>query len=188
MFIYERTCSALVFLIHADDVRIEWTGRGLKITVIDMQSTVATGIYVAEHKRWHHHYSIECSALWTVIKWMMWIWELRGVAIETLSLMQIIWQRGFSYMKVDIWRHGSLITSLYWLRCQSKNNHRTLQRWELLVTCVLNHAFDAVFNVTCHGEYSQTVLSEYRKSQNLYITDLLWNYVLFRTRIHMDVD
>jgi len=44
---YERTCIALVLLVHTDIVRISERG----VVVSDKLLTVATGIYVAEHKR-----------------------------------------------------------------------------------------------------------------------------------------
>lgn len=87
--------------------------------------------------------------------------------------MQIIWQQGFSYMRVDIWRHGSLITLLYWLRCQRKNKHRSLWSQEQFVTCVLNYAFD--------GVCVSVVLSCWKDAK--YIRSKFWNYVFFRTRI-----
>jgi hypothetical protein len=55
IFIYERTCNALVHIIHADNVSMKRTRCGLNIIVSDMQLTVATGIYEVKYKHWHHH-------------------------------------------------------------------------------------------------------------------------------------
>jgi hypothetical protein len=130
-YIPERACNVTICdsLPHRRqpcEVR-EWrSANNWQWRMVDGRPETAAGIYVGECKHWHRHYSIWYSALCTIIKWIMWILVLWGAAIETLSVTWIVLQQGFSYTRGDIWRHRSLITLLYWLRCQCKNKCRPL--------------------------------------------------------------